>query len=307
MRRAFLSALVEQATYDDAIVLLTGDLGYTVLEPFVERFPDRFFNVGVAEQNMLGLAAGLAASGLTPFAYSIATFASMRAYEFLRNGALLHNLPVRLVGVGGGLDYGHNGPTHHALEDVGIMRVQPGLAVIAPADAAQTHTALSAVADLPTPVYLRLGKDNSPVPGLDGRFRVGRAETIGTGDDLAVVTYGNMAGPAVEAASRLTERGVRTTVVVASCLSPPPVDDLVEVLGRVPLTVTLEAHYTVGGVGSLVCEVVAEHGLRCRVVRRGLTAMPRATTGDPAHLAKRHELTSEAVVETVLAALTRTA
>jgi transketolase len=303
MRRAFLATLVELAAADESVVLLTGDLGYTVLEPFAERFPDRFFNVGVAEQNMLGLATGLAACGFTPFAYSIATFASMRAYEFLRNGAVLHGLPVRLVGVGGGLDYGHNGPTHHALEDIGIMRVQPDLAVIAPADADQTRTMVRALADVPGPAYLRVGKDTSPVPALAGRFRIGRAETIGDGRDVALVTYGNTTGTAVEAARLLAEQGVSATVVVTACLSPAPVDDLADVLGRVPLAVALESHFTGGGVGSLACEVVAEQGLACRVVRRGLTTMPRGTAGDPEFLADRHGLTAAAVAESVVAAL----
>lgn len=303
MRRAFLATLVELAATDESIVLLTGDLGYTVLEPFAERFPERFFNVGVAEQNMLGLATGMAASGFTPFAYSIATFASMRAYEFLRNGPVLHGLPVRLVGVGGGLDYGHNGPTHHALEDVGIMRVQPDLAVIAPADAAQTATAVRAVHGVAGPAYLRLGKDTAPVPALDGRFRLGRVELIGEGRDVALVSYGNTTGTALDAAALLADRGIDATVVVAACLAPPPVDDLAEVLDRVPLAVTVESHYSVGGIGSLVSEVVAEHGLACRVVRRGLTTMPRGTTGDPDFLADRHGLTAAAVAESVVAAL----
>src|SRR5438093_2400618 len=138
MRRAFVNTLVELAERDPRILLLTGDLGYLALEPFSERFPDRFFNVGVAEQNMVGLATGLAEAGYIPFCYSIVTFASLRPYEFIRNGPILHQLPVRVVGVGGGVEYGHNGATHYGLEDVGVMRVQPGISVIAPADAQQT-------------------------------------------------------------------------------------------------------------------------------------------------------------------------
>ncbi len=303
LRGAFVKTLVELAEQDPSIVLLTGDLGYSVLEPFSDRFPDRFFNVGVAEQNMIGLATGLAASGFKPFAYSIATFASMRAYEFVRNGPVLHELPVRLVGVGGGFDYGHNGATHYALEDVGLMRVQPGLAVIAPADSAQTSAALQATADLATPIYLRLGKDDVPIAGLEGRFRLGRAELIGEGDDLAIVTYGAITREAVAAARRLEGRGARATVAVIASLAPPPVDDLAGLLGRVPLVVTLESHYTVGGVGSLVCEIAAEHGLDCRVLRCGMTATPRGTTGEPDYLYGRHLLSGEHVADAALAAL----
>ena len=171
MRGAFINTLVELATSDPRILLLTGDLGYTVLEPFSKKFPDRFFNVGVAEQNMVGLSTGLSEAGFIPFLYSIVTFASLRPYEFIRNGPILHQLPVRIVAIGGGFEYGHAGPTHHGLEDVGVMRIQPGITVIAPADAEQTRNALLETWDLPGPVYYRLGKnDKTTVPGLAGQF-----------------------------------------------------------------------------------------------------------------------------------------
>src|SRR5206468_2385099 len=134
MRRSFVDTLIELAECDPRVVLLTGDLGFMVVEPFVERFPDRFFNMGVAEQNMVGVATGLAEAGFIPYVYSIVTFATLRPYEFIRNGPVLHQLPVRIVGVGGGYGYGPAGPTHHGVEDIGVMRMQPGLAVIAPAD-----------------------------------------------------------------------------------------------------------------------------------------------------------------------------
>lgn len=303
MRGAFVQALTALAESDDSVVLLTGDLGYTVLEPFAERFPDRFFNVGVAEQNMVGLATGMAASGFRPYLYSIATFASMRPYEFFRNGPVLHELPVHLVGVGGGLDYGHNGVTHFALEDVGVMRLQPGLAVVAPADASQTARAVATTSGLPGPVYLRLGKGGNPVDGLDGRFRLGRLELLGTGADVAILTYGAITSEALSAAEILMNQGVATTVAVAACLAPAPSDDIAELLGGVRLAVTLEAHYAVGGLGSLVAETAAGRGLSCRVVRCGVTTLPTGATGDPAYLYERHHLTGRHVAGAVMEAL----
>lgn len=303
MRKAFVAALLELAERDPSIVLLTGDLGFTVLEPIAERFPERFFNVGVAEQNMIGLATGLARSGFKPYAYSIATFASMRAYEFVRNGPVLHELPVRIVGVGGGFDYGQNGPTHFALEDIGLMRLQPELAVVAPADDAQASQATAATADLPGPVYMRLAKSGEEVPGLDGRFALGRAELIGDGDDAAIITYGGTSGEAVKAARLLGDRGIRTTVVIAACLAPAPVEDLASVLSRVPLAVSLEGHYTVGGVGSLVSEIIAERGLGCRLLRRGAVSLPRGCSGSQSYLERRYGLTAEAVADAALQAL----
>src|SRR6476659_1180778 len=148
MRGTFVRALVEIADSDPRVLFLTGDLGYTVVEPFAERHADRFFNVGVAEQNMVGLATGLAEAGFIPFVYSIATFASLRPYEFIRNGPILQRLPVRIVGVGGGFEYGPAGPSHHALEDVGAWRMQPDLLLIAPADFEQDGSALRATWNL---------------------------------------------------------------------------------------------------------------------------------------------------------------
>jgi len=298
-----VSHLVALADRDPSVVLLTGDLGYSVLEPFADRFPDRFFNMGVAEQNMLGVATGLAASGFTPFAYSIATFATMRGYEFFRNGAVLHELPVRLVGVGGGVDYGHNGPTHYALEDVGLMRIQPGLTVIAPADVCQTEAAMHEIASVPGPVYLRLGKETTELAGLNGRFGLGRAAMIGEGTDVAIITYGSVAGEAMKAKKLLEAAGIHARVVVTACLAPAPIEDLVSVLGAVPFALTLEAHFQHGGIGSLVCEVVAEHGLECRVLRRAITSMPRGSSGEPAYLYDRYGLSGRQVADAILAAL----
>jgi len=303
VRAEFAAELVAVAREDPRVVLLTGDLGFAVLEPFAQEFPDRFFNVGVAEQNMLGLATGLADAGYLPFAYSIATFASMRPYEFLRNGAALHELPVRLVGMGAGLDYGHNGVTHYALEDVALMRVQPAVSVVAPADAEQARAALRATLDRPGPVYYRLCKEGAPVQGLEGRFELGRAVLLGDGRDVALVALGNMAAAAARAAEELARAGISATVAVVSSFNPSPMRDLAELLADIPLAMSIEAHYLNGGLGSFVAEVIAEHGLDCRLVRRGVADMPRGVTGSPAHLYRHvglsHEQMAQAAAETL--------
>lgn len=303
MRSAFASALVDLAAADERVVLLTGDLGFAVLEPFAQRFPDRFWNVGVAEQNMVGIATGLAEAGYTPYVYSIATFASMRGYEFIRNGPMLHRLPVRIVGIGGGMDYGHNGVTHYALEDAGIMRVQPGIAVVAPADPQQTRAALPAVQALPGPAYLRLGKESTPVPGLDGRFALGRVERIGEGGDVALIALGGMAAIAVETAGALAAQGIEAQVLVVSSLTPAPVEDLVEALEDARLAVSVEAHYVNGGLGSLVAETIAEHRLGCRLVRAGVRTMPVGASGSRAHLYELHGLSPNQIAGAATAAL----
>jgi transketolase len=303
MRNAFLDGLLDLAIQDDRVMFLTGDLGFTVVEPFRERFPDRFVNAGVSEQNMVGMATGLAEAGMRPFVYSIATFASLRPYEFIRNGPIVHNLPVRVVGVGGGVDYGHNGITHFALEDVAVMRVQPGMAVVAPASREQARAALMATADLPGPVYYRIGKGGAPNGTFDDTFELGRANVVGDGEDIAILSYGSLTAEAFGAAKLLEDQGLRTTVVVCASLSPAPVADLVEVLGRVPLAITAEAHYVNGGLGSLAAEVIAEHGLGCRLIRRGFETVPVGDTGHPEYILRRAGLDADGIARAALNAL----
>lgn len=302
MRAEFAQALTQLAAEDDRIVLLTGDLGYSVLEPFRDAHPDRFFNVGVAEQNMLGMATGLAEGGFVPFAYSIATFASMRGYEFLRNGAALHRLPVRLIGVGAGFDYGLNGISHYALEDVALMRAQPTMTIVVPADRDQAQAALRATLDRPEPIYFRLAKQGAPVPGLDGRFELGRAYTLREGGDVALVALGALAHAALAAAELLAEKGVAASVTVVSTVAPPPTRDLLEALADVAVAVTLEDHYVTGGLGSLVAEIVAEHRPSVELARCGVRSMPRGS-GTQEHLHRQHHLDPAAVADRALAIL----
>jgi transketolase len=303
MRTAFVNSLVRIAEHDPRVVLITGDLGFAALEPFAERFPDRFFNAGVAEQNMLGLATGLADSGFVPYAYSIATFASMRPYEFIRNGPALHELPVRVVGVGGGFDYGHNGVTHYALEDIGITRLQPGLTVVAPADPGQVAAALDALHELPGPVYLRIGKQSAPVPGLDGRFELGRPALIGDGRDVALIALGSMAATAVDVMDTIASHGIASTVAVISSFNPSPEDEIAELVAATGLVATMEGHYVVGGLSSFVSEVIAEHGLATRLMRFGVKEMPRGVTGSPQFLYENHGLSAAEISRAVSQAL----
>jgi transketolase len=297
VRAAFVSTLAALAERDERILLLTGDLGFMALEPFSERFPDRFFNVGVAEQNMVGLATGLAESGFIPFVYSIATFASLRAYEFIRNGPVAHRLPVRIAGVGGGFEYGSAGHTHHGLEDIGALRLQPGLAVLSPADPAQTRAALQATWDLDGPVYYRLGKDDRlVVPGLEGRFRLGRSELVREGGDVLVLAAGSLASEAVAACDELQSLGIEATLAVVSTLNPVPLADLRELLSRFSSAVTVEGHYVNGGLGTIAAEVIAENGLPCRLTRLGVKDGPDGVSGSLSYLLRRHGLSREAIV-----------
>jgi transketolase len=304
LRKAFIDALLHLAAEDERILLLTGDLGYMVMEPFQAKFPQRFINVGVAEQNMVGLATGLAEAGFRPYTYSIATFASLRPFEFIRNGPVLHQLPVRMVGMGMGFEYGHGGPSHYALEDIGALRTFPGLTVIIPADSAQTTTALHQTCDLPGPIYYSLGKDDRTfVPGLDGRFELGRVQVVRDGDDIAIVTMGSIAQEAVAAAAELASRGVQATVIVVSNFNPDPEDDLVQLLSRFRNVVSVEAQTISGGLGACVGMQIARHALACRLHPLAVRVSQDGTTGSPADRWRKYALDRVSIADTALAAL----
>ena len=300
MRAAFAKTLTELADRDPRILLLTGDLGYMALEPFADKHPGRFFNVGVAEQNMVGLATGLAEAGFIPYVYSIVPFAVLRPYEFIRNGPIQHQWPVRIVGVGAGMDYGLNGLSHYGLEDVAVMRVQPGITVIAPADHEQARSALLACWNLPGPTYYRLGKDDKTVvAGLGGRFELGRAQQLREGSDVIIVAMGAVTVEAAAAAETLAKEGISCCVLVVASVSPAPEEDLARALSRFPLAVTVEAHYRSGGLGSLVAEIAAERRLGCRLVRIAVNTQAAGPCGSQAYLYRKYGLSREAIVQTV--------
>lgn len=304
MRAAFARTLAELGEYDLRVLLLTADLGFMALEPFSDRLPDQFLNVGVAEQNMVGLATGLADAGFIPFLYSIATFASLRPYEFIRNGPVQQRLPVRVIGVGGGFEYGTAGISHHALEDVAVMRVQPGLTVIAPADHEQARRALLATWDLPGPVYYRLGKDDrTVVPGLGGRFELGRATIVREGPDVLLISMGAITAEVAIAAELLAESGVGATLAVVSSLNPTPETDLLELLRYFSVAITVETHYVSGGLGSVVSELLAESGTDCRLVRCGVRGITDGRSGNQEYLQRLHGLDRKALAQTAIRAL----
>lgn len=304
MRKAFINTLMELAEIDSRILLLTSDLGYMVFEPFIGKFPSRFFNVGVAEQNMVGLATGLAEAGFIPYVYSIVPFAVLRPYEFIRNGPIAHRLPVRIVGMGGGLEYGHNGVTHYGIEDIGVLRVQPGLTIIAPVDYEQTRSAILATWNLPGPVYYRLGKDDKYIlPELNGRFKLGQAQIIGQGKDILIITMGSIVCQVMTMKKILDSQNINSTIFIISSINPSPITDLTEILGRFNKVLTVEAHYIVGGIGSLVSEVIAEKGLNCSLVRCGIKDIHDGVTGSQSYMEHIYGLSAEMLVKTVLKVL----
>ncbi len=255
MRTAFIETLFELAEQDERIWLLTGDLGYSIMERFAGRFPGRYVNVGVAEQNMTGVAAGLALCGKVVFTYSIANFPTLRCLEQIRNDVCYHNLNVKIVAVGGGLAYGAQGYTHHAVEDLGIMRALPNMAVIAPGDPIETRLATRAILNWHGPCYLRLGKAGDPrVHENEPEFHIGKPILVRQGTDVALLSTGGALGIAAEVSALLGIENVNAGVISIPFLQPLDSTALALLVDRIPLLVTIEEHSLYGGLRTAVIE-----------------------------------------------------
>ena len=288
MRTSFIQTLVELAEADDRIWLVTGDLGYSVLEPFAARFPDRYLNAGVAEQNMTGVAAGLARCGKVVFTYSIANFPTLRCLEQIRNDVVYHGANVKVVAVGGGLAYGAQGYTHHGVEDLGVLRTLPGLTVVAPGDPVEARLATRALAAHDGPAYLRLGKAREPVVhDRDPDFRLGRALPVREGRDVTMIATGGLLKHAVDTAARLLADGVAARVVSMPTLKPLDADAVRAAAAQTGGIVTVEEHSVTGGLGSAVAEVLAESGAATRFCRYGLPDRPYHDVGSQDYLRRR--------------------
>jgi transketolase len=297
MRNAFFRTLLETAARDEKIHLVVGDLGFGVVEPFAQRFPGRFLNVGVAEQNMTGIAAGMALSGKTVFTYSIANFPTLRCLEQIRNDVCYHKANVKIVAVGGGLAYGSLGMTHHATEDLAILRVLPEMTVVAPGDPVETEAATRAVATHMGPCYLRLGRAGEPLVHRSPiEFQIGKAIQVREGEDVTLISTGGMLPTACDAAEALASKGLQTRVLSMHTIKPLDVEAVLSAARETRAIVTLEEHSVVGGLGGAVAEVLAESGeLRVPFHRMGLPSLFVKRAGTQEYLRKEYNLTPEAI------------
>ena len=262
MRTAFVKTLTELAERDSRIMLLVGDLGFGVVTDFAQRFPKQFLNVGVAEQNMAGVATGLALAGKIVFTYSIANFPILRCLEQLRNDACYHNANVVSVAVGGGFSYGALGMTHHGTEDLAIMRSLPRMTVIAPGDPLEAREATKAAASGIGPVFLRLGRAGEPVVHHDDiSWELGKAISVRKGTDVTLISTGAMLHTAVAVADLIAELGIEARVLSMHTVKPLDEDVILEAAYETKYVATLEEHSILGGLGGAVAEVLAEAGI----------------------------------------------
>ncbi len=272
MRNAFASEITALAGEDPRVVMLSGDIGNRLFDDFKKKHSARFFNCGVAEANMVGLAAGLALSGLRPVAYTITPFITARVFEQIKVDVCYHNVPVVLVGVGAGLSYASLGTTHHSCEDIGLMRLLPHMTILCPGDSWEVRAALRAALKLDGPVYIRIGKKGEPVVHARApEFKIGKGIIVRPGRDACVLSTGNLLPVALGAAAELEKKGVSCEVVSFHTVKPMDLDLLAEAFGRFSVVATLEEHSRLGGLGGGVAEWLADQSPRkARLIRLGV-------------------------------------
>ena len=301
LREAFGEALLELGDEFQNLVVLDADISSSLkTDTFAKKFPDRHINFGVAEQNMLMGAAGLATTGLIPLACTYATFASMRACEQIRSMICYPKLNVKVMVTHGGIEVGWDGPTHQATEDIAMMRSIPNMTVVVPADAAAVPQLLRQAIELDGPVYFRMGRN--PVPVIyqpHDRLKLGKAMLLRTGEGVLLAAAGIMVWTALQVADCLEESGIQASVLDMHTIKPLDGDTLVNLAQSADLVVTLEDHNIIGGLGGAVAECLSEF-LPRKVVRIGVRDI-FTESGEPQQLFKKYHLDVESIVETILA------
>lgn len=254
MRDVFVKKLLAHALEDKSIILITGDLGFGVLDNYSKKLPNQFLNAGVAEQNMTGIATGLALEGHNVFTYSIANFPTLRCLEQIRNDVLYHKANVNVVAIGGGFSYGSLGMSHHATEDIAIMRALPELRIFAPCDETETEGLVTQMIEEPAPSYLRLDKSVVKVKGLE-HFSKGRLRHMLKGKEVAIVGYGGIVDEAIIAAEQLQVNDISCSVYSAHTIKPFDAKSLIELARKYNAVITIEEHVSTGGLGSLAADI----------------------------------------------------
>lgn len=298
MRAGFIRTLIDLARADERIFLLVGDVGYGLVEPFAQEFPRRYINIGIAEQNMIGIASGLAMSGKIVFVYSLANFPTLRCVEQIRNDACYHNANVKIVASGAGLTYGPLGVTHHVTEDLAIMRALPNMTVIAPADPIESASATRAAAEWAGPCYLRLAKTGDPVIHETAPdFQIGRAITVREGNDTTLIASGGILYDVVQAARQLEQKGIEARVLSMHTVKPLDAEAVLAAARETRAIITIEEHNIIGGLGSAVAEVLAESDIAPIAFRRmGIADCFCSQVGSQKYLRQAYSLTVDDII-----------
>ena len=297
MREAFVNELSRQARIDPQVVLITGDLGYGVLESFAEEFPKRYFNAGISEQAMMGMAAGLASRGKKVFVYSIGNFPTLRCLEQIRNDVCLMNNPVCIVSVGAGYAYGAQGYSHHALEDLACMRVLPNMRVLVPSDPIETKYSVASICEKSRPTYLRLGKSNESILHFSAEsLNIESPIQMSTGDNGSVLFCGSVGSVALAANELLNRFGLAVNIYSIPDMHAINNEFLAKIAGEGPI-LTLEEHYKFGGFGSYILERYSELEVSPKIKIVGAQRSQPNLIGDQSYLRTANGISPEVLLE----------
>jgi transketolase len=307
VRNAFAAEVTALAQSDPRVVLLSGDIGNRLFDKFKEAAPDRFYNVGVAEANMIGVAAGMAMSGLRPITYTITSFTTARCLEQIRVDLCYHNVPAIVVGVGSGLGYASLGVTHHSCEDIACLSAMPNMTVIAPADAFEVRAALRAALQHDGPIYMRIGKKGEPKihSAVPENFKIGKGIVMTEGDAACIIATGTVLPVALEAGKRLTEAGLPTRVISMHTVKPLDKELLAECAARYPVIATVEEHSIIGGLSAAVAQWLVAHEESTTLIPFATGDHFMKTAGEQDYAREYYGITADAIFEKVCAATAR--
>lgn len=269
MRKTFINTLIDLARKDKDIVLITPDMGFSVLEPFFEEFPERSFNAGIAEQNAITMAAGMALAGKKPYVYTIIPFLIERTFEQIKLDVAYMNANVKLIGIGAGFTYGASGATHHAIEDISLMRSLPNMTVCCPGDNNEAEQIVRQSILNNKPMYIRIGRHNRGIFNNE-KLETGKASVIEKGEDIAIISTSNMLPDAYDYCKKLKKEGRKPYLISMHTIKPLDKEVIIELVDKGVEIQTMEEHSIIGGLGSAVAEVIAESGKGIKFKRIGV-------------------------------------
>lgn len=302
MRTTFVEILIQRARQDKSIQLVTGDLGFGVLQPFIDQLPQQYTNAGVAEQNMMAMAGGMASVGLVPVVYSIGNFPTLRCYEQIRNDVCYYNANVKIICIGGGFTYGALGMSHHATEDIAIMRALPRMHVFTPSDRIEARFLINLMFDIKAPVYLRLERDSLiDLHRPNYEFKLGAPALMSDNKaESAIIAYGTISKVALDVSAKVNEQGYKLDAYSMPSLKPIDNQEMIEVLKKYKIVYTLEEHNIIGGLASIVSEIIARNNLNVRLIPFAINDKLCSDVGDQEYLRKANEINFESVYMIVI-------
>lgn len=305
MRNAFADEITKLAEQHPELVILSADIGNRFFDKFKQQFPSRFYNCGIAESNMIGVAAGMALSGLRPLAYTIAPFITARCFEQIRVDVCYHRLAVIIVGMGSGFSYASLNATHHSLEDIGILRLLPNMKVVCPGDPIEVRLCLRDAFRQNDPVYIRLGKKGEPmIHPQEFDFKIGRARLVRTGSDICFLSTGAILPEVIRASEELASRNISAEVTSFHTVKPLDTEYLSEVFSRFPCVVTVEEHGRAGGLGGSIAEWLVDHpGVKARLLRIGIPDQFLYEAGDQKYARELFGLTGPSIAGAAMQSL----